>query len=562
MTLERLRTAEAEVGWINAAGEEIRHDVQPYVDRVAREIASWVQTTRGSGQPSLFNRAAYVAPDNPYALMETAHSAVENDDVVGGTADVTEGLMLQGVKWESTEPDEADIFNQMSRDLDLDTFCRQWHREEFTYSQVIVGMWWGRKTYTVRGTNPDTKVKRKKAYSIACPVAMTFLNPMKVVPLNPGPFGQDRLAWAATKDEWAAWNAMNGAITDPSYTDAVMNNFFTGPVKVSQYEAMQLEKWHIDPTRLLALNPATVFRACRTKMSYERYPSFRLKSTFPLLDLKQQLMEADRVSLVGAANYILLVRQGDKDFPAQQAEIDNLKENFQVVAKLPVVIGDHRLQIDIITPQQEQVLNTAKYDTLDRRILARCLGALSIASSGQRNESTLTIARGVARQLENRRHMMKRTLERELARMVVEHPSNAGTFKEEPNLVFSPRNVQLDSDQAMVNAILALRTQNELSRESTLEYFGFDQAVEALRREFEDESGLDDIFKTQVPFASPLMGGNGDPNAEGNQQGTGESSKVSGARGGRPQGGGKSTQSPQSAGKGRSPNGNPTTGGK
>jgi hypothetical protein len=92
-------------------------------------------------------------------------------------------------------------------------------------------------------------------------------------------------------------------------------------------------------------------------------------------------MEADRVTLVGAANYILLVRQGSKEDPAKQEEIDNLKENFQVVAKLPVIVGDHRLQIDIITPDQEYTLESAKYDTIDRRIMSRCLGALTASAA-------------------------------------------------------------------------------------------------------------------------------------------------------------------------------------
>jgi hypothetical protein len=155
--------------------------------------------------------------------------------------------------------------------------------------------------------------------------------------------------------------------------------------------------------------------------------------------------------------------------------------------------------------------------------------------------------------------MMKRALEREIARAVVDHPANAGIFAEEPNLVFAPRNVQLDSDQAMVNAILALRTQNELSRESTLEFFGFDQLTEALRREFEDESGLDEIFKTQVPFSSPSQGGPSDN--QGAAEGQNVSQQVRGAQGGRPLGGGKTSQSPQGAGKARTENGNPSTGG-
>jgi hypothetical protein len=96
----------------------------------------------------------------------------------------------------------------------------------------------------------------------------------------------------------------------------------------------------------------------------------RLKSVFPLLDLKQQLMEADRVTLVGAANFILLVRQGTKEEPATQEEIDNLKENFKVVAKLPVVVGDHRLSDRHHHPRPGAHPRRREVRHLDRRIIA------------------------------------------------------------------------------------------------------------------------------------------------------------------------------------------------
>lgn len=546
---------EAGTPWMSAGGDMdygLQKQVGPVIDKIAREVANWVDTSRTRHtQPSIFNRVAYVAPENPFRSMEIARTAVEHDDIVGGVCDVTEGLAFQGIKWESEDADTQDVFNQINRDLNLDDFVRQWHREEFTYSQVIIGLWWGPKEYKLRGKTPKGKASKAKK-SIYAPVAWTFLDPTRVVPLKPGMFGQDRLAWHATDEEYAAAIAL----ADGTMQDAILSEFTQGQVlNLDKAEEMLLSGWGINTKRLLYLNPNAVFRVCRTKAPYERFPTLRLKSTFPVLDLKQQLIEADRVALVGAANFILLVRQGTDANPAQQAEIDNLKENFKVIAKLPVIIGDHRLQVDIIVPPQEFVLDATKYDTLDRRLMSRTLGALTIPSSGQRNETSLTIARGVARLLETRRHMMKRALEEKIARAIVEHPLNAGVFPQEPNLTFTPRNVQLDSDAEVAQSILALRTQNELSRESTLEYFGFDQNVEALRREIEEEQ-FDEIFKTMVPFSAA------GPNGDGQQQPDAqkpESPQVSGARGGRPKGGGDSPQSPQGRSGKRSANGNPST---
>ena len=110
MTLQTIETRSTEAGvpWINASGAE-SGAVSTAVEHVSREIANWVTATRGGAQarPSLFNRQAYVAPDNPYTLMQTARNAVENDDIVGGVCDVVEGLMLQGIKWEAEDPEDA-----------------------------------------------------------------------------------------------------------------------------------------------------------------------------------------------------------------------------------------------------------------------------------------------------------------------------------------------------------------------------------------------------------------------------------------------------------------------
>lgn len=533
------RETGANVPYVDATGTEFTAEEVAGVERavgvVAREVANWVNRTRSNRDrsPSLFNRVAYVAPDNPISAMEVARTAVEHDDVLGGVCDVTEGLIFQGLKWESEDEVATDVFNQIARDLNLDEFAREWHREEFTYSQVVVGLWWDWREYKLRSKTGEGKRSKAKK-RVWAPVAWTLLPPTKVIPLKPGPFGQDRLAWNATKEELAA----AVALADGTLQDPVLREFTVGRVTgLDKDEETLLTSWGIDPRNLLRLNPDSVFRYCRTKPSYERFPTLRLKSTFALLDLKQQLIEADRVSLVGAANFILLVRQGTDEQPAKQEEIDNLKENFKVIAKLPVIIGDHRLSVDIITPDQEWVLSADKYDTIDRRLLSRALGALTASSSGQRNESTITVARGVARLLESRRHMMKRVLEEQIARAVVDHPNNEGLFKHEPNLAFTPRNVQLDADSETVRALLQLRTQKEISRESTLEWFGLDQAVEAMRREIEEDL-YDDIFQTQIPFNSPLNGG-GDPNQPQ------EPPQQSGGRGGRPPGGGDSAQSPQ-----------------
>jgi hypothetical protein len=121
--------------------------------------------------------------------------------------------------------------------------------------------------------------------------------------------------------------------------------------------------------------------------------------------------------------------------------------------------------------------------------------------------------------------------------------------------VFLPRHVTLGFDAALLQAMLSLRTQREISRETILEQFGLDQATEAMRMEHEEEF-YDEIFKTQIPFAGP--GGFGQPGQQPGQGDTGDPT-ANGRQGGRPLGGGKPTEDKTKA-KPKSANGNTSTG--
>ena len=506
---------------------------------LARSMTRWVNDVRAAtGRISMFERGMYTPPDNPFDEIRSARAAVRYDDVVSGVAEITESFAFQGIKWESDDPEVSDVFNQMARDLDLDSVVRRIWREEFSAGQAVCAFEWGTKTYTLRGKT-DTGKKSKKKYTIQCPVGITILDSTSVIPLT-NPMGEEVLGWIGGRDLVDRYKrVINGDVDDPT-----MLEFYVGEYQTkSDAERRELFNLGVNPEEILLLNPDRVFRHCATKPDYQRFPDVRLRSCFGLLDLKRQLMTADRASLVGAANYILLIRKGSKEEPATKAELENLKENYSVIAKMPVIISDHRLEIEIVAPKIDLTLQSEKYDVIDARLLSRLLGTLSIGGKGQRNETNVTMSYAVGRNMENRRHMLRRFLERTIARAVVDHPANTGLLSTDPSLVYTPRNINLGMEAAMVQALLSLRNSREISRETILEQFGMDQATEAMRREMEAEE-YDEIFGT---LAMPgQTDGMGDPNdqQQDDPNGQGTSPQVNGGKGGRPVGGGKPTANP------------------
>lgn len=535
----------------------------PQVRQLASQIGEWVEKARrGPGPAGMMNRTNYLAPTTPYDLMRAARAAVREDDVISGLADATEAIAFDGgLKWEASDPDDADIFNQMSADLNLDAKIREMWREIFTVDQFVAAKIWDYKTYSVRGTTTKGN-KRKTKYRVWVPTRLVLLRPEQVVPIGYGPLREDELAWHASANEIGNYDRIVNS-TD-SDLDPLMRAFFAGQYKPGLDEESELLNWGVTTDRLLKMRSDWVFRHTSTRPDWAKHPDLRLRGVFELLDLKRQLIASDRAMLVGAANYILLIRKGSKDQPATQDEVSNLKAGYQFLAKLPVIISDHRLEIDIVAPKLDFVLKRDAYETLDTRILTRVLGTFTSPRAGGRagGGSQDTFADVLVAGIGSQRHMIKRALEQNIARAIVEHPKNAGIFEDRPSLVFTPRNVALGTNQAVLSAILALRTQREMSRDTVLEYLGLDQATEAQRLETEEER-YDSIFKTAIPFSAaqpgqsaPAPDGQDDEEQNAPAEATPEPPAASGRRGGRPRGGGTTPNSPQAQTKPRSANGN------
>lgn len=518
------------------------------------QLTDWVQTARaGSANGGLLDRSAYTLPENPYNAMKQARTAVRTDDIVGGVADATEALAFEGgIKWEAAETDDADLFNQLSADWNLDAKIREMWRETFTYDQTVVGKLWGWHDISVRGVTSNGN-KRKTSRRVWAPLRLTILDPLKVVPIGEGPLRADELAWQS------GTAGIQGYREADLSTDPLLTQFFSREYEPGLAEQKRLSEWGITQPTLLQMNPDWVFRHCNTRPDYEYFPDVRMRSVFPLLDLKRHMMNSDRATLIGGANYILLIRKGSDQKPATAEEVQNLRENYNFLAKVPVIVADHRLSIDIIAPKQDFVLSREKYDTIDSRILARSLSTFIGGTGGNGTSRTMAFDEILAKVVNSRRHMIKRTLERELARAVVNHPRNAGVFKSLPSLVFTRRNVRVGTDQTYMATLWSMRQARETSRDTILEYMGLDEATEAQRLGVEEEL-YDSIFKT----VSAVTGAPQDPSGTGDDDTsstTPEAPSNSGRRGGRPIGGRKpTTPSRPGANGGISENGNPSRG--
>lgn len=462
--------------------QDVLSAMPPNFRALIDSLGRWAGTTRGYGSRNggLFDRDRYVTPNDIYSQMRLAYDAVESDDIVGGVVDTTESLAFSKVDFHALDSDEQDVYNQIARDIDLDARLREMWRELFTVSQFYCAIWWHTKTYKVRGKN------RKKSITLRCPKALSILDPLKIVPVGLPMFNQQRLAWIADRDEAKRLDAAD---------DEIFRRLILGKYTATDAERRQLIEMNVNPDNLYEMNPVNVFRHTATKPGYQSFAAVRMKSVFELLDQKHQLRSMDRAHLIGGTNFIVLVTQGSDQWPLKPDEFAHLQASVRTVAQTPVLVGDHRLDVKIVTPALDHTLDHERYDTIDTRIMQRLMQMLARGSGGDRADNSEKLVKLIAAGMESRRKMIRRSLEEHI--LIPMFESN-DELKSEPRLQYHPKEIALAFDDAMASFMLELRNAREISRFTLLNQFGMSEEFEADMLEREEEM-FDDIFKTINP---------------------------------------------------------------
>jgi hypothetical protein len=505
-------------------------DGRPIRDEIASALNNWMSHTNSPSiaNGSLFFRNRYTMTENIYDQMLQAADAVEYDEVLGAVADATEGLAFNQASFEMVDQDEEDVWNQIADDVDLDSRLREMWRELFKVSQVYIAVEWGQKVYKVRTKqipmanleddtpqpqpgaedlhpsgvpNPGPKKRaRRKQYAVTVPTALSIIDPTKVLPVGQLMFGRERFVYLATKEENDAFELIFGG----QMTDPVVEKMFDGPYAPTVKESAYLTANHRGPSNKIycwLFKKDALFRHTLSRSQYERFAAVRLKSALPILDMKAHLRASDRSALIGATNFIVVLKRGSDKFPARAGEVEQLREQARVVSRMPILVGDHRLQVEIITPDTDFVLQPDRYNLLDERLVMRALHTFRFGgrSAGQSTDAG-SVDDQIARGIEARRYELSRTIQDKLIRVMIE--KNEGVLSGEvPDLAFHPKRVVVSYDSKVMQLVMQVRQGGDISRETLLEEFGYDQDVEYVRRK--REKGVDDTFQSSVPFSSP-----------------------------------------------------------
>jgi hypothetical protein len=469
-------------------------------------LRRWSMSNQGSSRRrTIFDRDRYVSPANIFEKFQIAISAVEHDDAVSNVVETTEQLAFKRIAIECEDQDEQNIWNQIMDEIDLSERMRECWREIFTISQAYPSVMYKRKTYKVKG-----KGRKREFKNLLVPVGISYLDPMKVIPVGNFMFNQERLVYLADKQEAQEFDTLAGFNTSDLIVDQLIEGKYepwnTGPNKEAGRDElrylMELTGQSAIENRMYLLRPENVWRITATRPQYQRFASVRMESIFELLDLKHLLREMDRSAILGSTNAIILIKKGDKDHPARPQELEQLSSQVQMTSRVPIIVGDHRLHIEIITPKTDKTLAPERYNGIDSRITARMYQILSTGNyaAGTATDDSMKLLKVISASMEARRDQIRDSFMNRVFKNVW---MNNDQLLSEPKMQFYPRRIALDFDPNIANFIQQLRDRGDISRETILAELDILEEDEAVKRQREADQ-YDSIFSpVNVPFSSP-----------------------------------------------------------
>jgi hypothetical protein len=105
----------------------------------------------------------------------------------------------------------------------------------------------------------------------------------------------------------------------------------------------------------------------RMKQPYEAYALPQMSSIFESLLRKEKMRQADEQVVTAVINKILLIRVGDKDFPAKQAQLKAVSQIIGQDASVLKLVWNHAIDIKWVETDVA-FINKEKYGPIDRDI--------------------------------------------------------------------------------------------------------------------------------------------------------------------------------------------------
>lgn len=472
---------------------------------------------------SLLARRGYVAPRNVFDEIKLARDLAERDDdvaaVIGSMVSVA---FAEGMRHHHEDEKTVALFNEIGKHAKLDSVWKEMYREYLISGSLTTATLFTGEEFRFSPEGVDRMVNQR----VSAPL-IGVLPGEQIRVIGNDLFGTASLYYKPDNPALEAWlRELFNPRTTPAkknelrQRDPVMAYLLVEQVEVSAEEVHDLTG--IGDT-LWRLNPRAVHRTTMPKGSW-LYPRPPLTRNFALLEAKRLLNIMDYALLQGGSNFIVVAKKGTDQRPASDKEVRNLGGVVQRASRTGVIVGDHRLNIEIITPDLKELLSSPKRRLIGRKIAGALLRVPESAAEEPGSEGAKIEVEYVTRTITSDRHDLRRHVENYIYEEAVTR--NQAFNKGGPEIWF-PK-VVLQGLNYFTDLILKLSDRGSIPRRYAVEAGGFDYDAAVRQRKREKAAGHDRLM---VPPEIPFSGAGGpQDNNSGRPPGT---SSGNGAPGGR-----------------------------
>lgn len=461
------------------------------------------------GAGSMMTRPKWHPPQNVIEEICMARELAERDDDIAATIGMMVALAFgEGMQHAHRDEVTVSMFDEIADEAMLIEKFKEMYREWLIAHQVVTATVFRRDTVSFTPMGAD----RQRSRTASIPM-VAVLPTEQIRVIGNDIFGNAKLAYRPFSGRQEQWlmeyfsdQTTAARKAEMRKQDPILTTLLTEQVAWDNSTEGGVS-WVYGDLRdpiigdyVYTLNPQFVSRVTGPKGQWQ-HPRPMLTRNMPLLEAKRLLTIMDYSLLEAGANFLLVVKKGSDKRPALPEEIANLRDTVVRASRAGVLIGDHRVNVEIITPKLDELLNDDKRKLIGRKLSSALLRTPDIANAdGGASEEILTITEILARVITSDRDDLRRHM-----RKAVYKPTAARNDISVPKVWF-PK-IILQGLQFFSDMILGLRDRGDIPRSYAVEFAGYswDAAVE--RRKQEKASGDDKVMTpAAVPFSSPNAG--------------------------------------------------------
>lgn len=460
---------------------------------------------------SLMTRPKWKPPNNIVEEIVMARELADRDDDVAATIGMLQALAF-GDGMHHSHRDEVTIaqYDKIGHHARVLAKFKEMYREWLIAGQITTATVFTQQQISFTPMGAD----RQRSRNVWVPqVAVLPAEQIRI--LGNDIFGSAALAYRPFSGRQEAWlmeyfskQTSAARKAEMQREDPILTTLLTEEVAWDGYEQGGSEWVYGDPRDpiighyVYRLNSLLVHRSTIPKGQWQ-HPRPMLTRNMPLLEAKRLLTIMDYSLLEAGANFLIVAKKGSDARPALPEEVANLRDTIVRASRSGVMIGDHRLSIEIITPKMDELLNADKRKLIGRKLAAALLRLPDWANSDVAGgQEVLTSTEILSRVVEADRF----ELATHMHDYVYELTSARNQDPTGPARIWFPK-VVLQGLQFFTDLILGLRDRGDIPRQWAVRYAGLDWNAGVQQRKLEVSSGDDKVMApAAVPFSSPNAG--------------------------------------------------------